>query len=80
MVLEIKSGLAGYPLILEIPWLAILDAYIGYKTCDMTISNGQSDKKLTLYPPTKPFLESTKQSEDEEKDALFKDISKVTNP
>jgi len=54
MVLQPKANLGGYPLILGRPWLATVDAYIGCKSGDMTISHENSTKKLTLYPPTKP--------------------------
>jgi hypothetical protein len=54
MVLQPKSNLGGYPLILGRPWLATIDAFIGCRFGDMTISQGSSTKKLTLYPPTKP--------------------------
>jgi hypothetical protein len=46
--------LGGYPLILGQPWLATGNAYIRYKFGDMTISHGNSTKKLNLYPPIKP--------------------------
>jgi hypothetical protein len=52
----------GYPLILGIPWLATTDAYIGYRSGDMTISHKNSTKKLTLYPPAKPSLDLEKSS------------------
>jgi hypothetical protein len=42
MVLQTKSRLGGYPLILGRPWLAIVDAYIGCREGDMTISNGKN--------------------------------------
>jgi hypothetical protein len=47
----------GYPLILGHPWLAIVDAYIECHSGNMTISQGESVKKLKLYPPTKSMLE-----------------------
>jgi len=54
IVLQTKSNLGGYPLILGRPWLAIVDACINCISRDMTISYGNATKKLTLYPPTKP--------------------------
>jgi hypothetical protein len=40
MVLQTKSILGGYPLILGRPWLATVDSYIGCRVGDMTISFG----------------------------------------
>jgi hypothetical protein len=54
MVLQPKANLGGYPLILGRAWLATSDAYIGCRSGNMTISQGNSTKKLTLYPPSKP--------------------------
>jgi hypothetical protein len=39
------------------PWITTNDGYIFYKAGGMTITNDQSQKKLTLYPPTKPFID-----------------------
>jgi len=57
IVLDTKNRLSGYPLILGRPWLETTDAYIGCREGKMTIANGYSTKKLTLYPPAKPFLD-----------------------
>jgi hypothetical protein len=40
------------------PFLATNNAYISYKVGDMTITNGQSQKKLVFYPLTKPFIDT----------------------
>ena len=40
IVLETKSKLSGYPLILGRAWIATTDAYIGCGMGDMTIING----------------------------------------
>jgi hypothetical protein len=52
-----NSNLGGYPLILGRPWLATVDAFISCRSRDMTISHGDSIKKFTLYPPTKPSID-----------------------
>lgn len=54
MILSPKATLGGYPVILGRPWLATTDAYIGCQSGDMTISNGNSTKKLALYSPVQP--------------------------
>ena len=54
MVLQPKSNLGGYPLILGRPWLATTNAYIGCRSNNMTISHRNSTKKVTLYPHVKP--------------------------
>ncbi len=51
MVLTPKNNLGGHPLILGRPWLVIADAFIGCRSGDMFISDGNSTKKFTLYPP-----------------------------
>lgn len=55
MIPSPKNTLGGYPGILG---LATADAYIGYKYGNMTISNGDSTEKLTLFPLTQPQEES----------------------
>ena len=39
MVVESKDPSKGYPMILEIPWLAPVNAFIGCMDGEMTISN-----------------------------------------
>jgi hypothetical protein len=82
MVLQTKSRLGGNPIILGRPWLETIDAYIGCRDYDMTIFYGQSHKNITLYPPTKPFLEATKPLwiEDEERDTFFRNLLKPFSP
>jgi hypothetical protein len=58
IVLQSKSKLNGYLLILGIPWLATTNAYIICRVGNMTIIDGQSQNKLVLYPPTKPLIET----------------------
>lgn len=53
MILTPKNNLGGHPLILGRPWLATADAFICCRSGDMYISNGNSIKKFTLYPPAK---------------------------
>jgi len=48
-----KTNLGGNPLILERPWLAILDAFIGCRSSNMTITHDNKTKQITLYPPTR---------------------------
>lgn len=57
IILQTKAKLGGYPLILGIPWLVTVDAYINCRLGNITISYGNSMKNITLYPPTKPLLE-----------------------
>jgi hypothetical protein len=54
MVLQPKSNLGGYPLILGRSWLDIIEAFIIYRSWDMTISHGSSTKRITLYLDAKP--------------------------
>jgi hypothetical protein len=57
MVLQPKTFLGGYPLIIGWTWMAIVDAYIGCQSRNMTIYHGTSTKQSTLYPPTKPIID-----------------------
>eukprot|EP00253_Pinus_taeda_P034739 PITA_34739 len=57
MILTPKNNLGGHPLILGRPSLATTDAFISCRSGDMYISNGNSTKKVTLYPPTKEIIE-----------------------
>jgi len=56
LVLHPKIKFNGYPLILGIPWLAIVDAYIICRVGNMTIKNGHLSKQLVLYHPAQPSL------------------------
>jgi hypothetical protein len=53
-----KDPARGHPVILGIPWLATTNAFIGCREGEMTISNGLSIKKLTIYPPAQPIMEN----------------------
>jgi len=53
IVLQTKSKLNGYPLILGRLWLAIIDAYISCRVGNMAITNGKFQKKLVPYPHSK---------------------------
>lgn len=44
-------------MILGQPWLPTTNAYIGCHSGDMYISNGDSRKKVTLYPPARSIQE-----------------------
>ena len=50
-IINPKNQLDGHPLILGRPWLATIDAYIGYRTGSMTITRGNNVNNLALYPP-----------------------------
>eukprot|EP00253_Pinus_taeda_P026627 PITA_26627 len=50
LVLQPKSNLGGHPIILDRPWLATADAFIGRQSGNMIISRGTERKQLTLYP------------------------------
>jgi len=58
MVLTPKNNLGGHPLILVRPWLATVDAFIGCRSGDMFISDGNSKKIFTLYPPARTTIET----------------------
>ena len=68
MVLTTKNSLGGHPLILGRPWLAKADAFISFRSGEMFISNGNSTKKFTLYPPTRTTIDTETEEciEDEE--------------
>ena len=73
LVLQPKSKLTSYPLILGRPWLATIDAYISYRARNMTIKNGHMSKKIVLYPPAQPSLEHDLPLwlEEEEEDEVY---------
>jgi hypothetical protein len=56
IILYPKKNIGGYPLILRHPWLATAYAYIECHFENMTISQRESIKKLTLYPRAKSIL------------------------
>jgi hypothetical protein len=47
-----SSSKPRHPLVLGRPWLATVDAFISYRSGEMTISNGTHSQKLVLFPPT----------------------------
>ena len=57
MILTPKNTLGGHRLILGRPWLATANAFISCISGDMYISDGNSTKKFTLYPPAKAIIE-----------------------
>ena len=57
MILTPKNNLGGHPLILRKPWLATADAFVSSRSRDMYISDGNSTKKFTFYPPRKTTTE-----------------------
>ena len=58
MVLTPKNNLGGHPLILGRLWLATADAFIDCRSGDMFISDGNSTKKFTLYPPARTIIDT----------------------
>jgi len=56
LIINPKTQLDGHPLILGRPWLATVDAYIGYRQGNMTITKGPNIKNLVLYPPAQPSV------------------------
>ena len=59
MVIESKDHSKGQPIILERPWLATSNDFIGCRDGEMTISNGLSTQRLILYPPVQPVTENS---------------------
>jgi hypothetical protein len=58
IVIHSKDPARGHPVILGRPWLATTNAFIGCREGEMTISNGLSLQKLTIYPPAQPIMEN----------------------
>lgn len=58
LVLKARKKSLGYPIILGIPWLAMPATLIDCRSGSLTISNGQKQKELTLYPPAKSTIRS----------------------
>jgi len=54
LVLHTKSPAGGHSLILGRPWLATANSYIGCRSGNMVIYNGEDTKNLILYPPAEP--------------------------
>jgi hypothetical protein len=58
LVIHSKDPTKGHPVILGRPWLATTNAFIGCREGEMTISNGLSIQKLTIYPRAQPIMEN----------------------
>jgi hypothetical protein len=58
LVIHLKDPTKGQPVILGRPWLSTSNAFNGYREGEMTISNGLSIQKLTIYPPYQPIMEN----------------------
>jgi hypothetical protein len=58
IIIHSKDPTKGHPVIFGIPWLATSNAFIGCREGEMTISNGLSIQKLTIYPPAQPIMEN----------------------
>ena len=52
-VLQPNSTSGGHPVVLGRPWLTIADAFIGCRSGEMYLPQGNSFKQVSLYPPTK---------------------------
>jgi hypothetical protein len=50
IVIHSKDPTKGHPVILGIPCLATTNPFFGRREGEMTISNGLSIQKLTIYP------------------------------
>ena len=59
MVVESKDPSKGNPTIFGRPWLATINAFIGCRDGEMTISNGLSTQRLILYPLSQPITENS---------------------
>jgi hypothetical protein len=57
LVIHSKDHAKGNLVILGRPWLATSNAFIGYREGEMTILNGLSIQKITIYPPAQPIME-----------------------
>jgi hypothetical protein len=58
LVIHSKDSSKGHLVILGRPWLATTNAFIGCREGEMTILNGLSIQKLTIYPPAQPIMEN----------------------
>ena len=58
IVIHSKDPAKGHPVIFGRPWLATINAFIGCREGEMTISNGLSIHYLTISPPTQPIIEN----------------------
>lgn len=57
LVLQPNTKFNGYPIILGVPWLATIDAYILCRVRNMTIESGHLSKRMVLYPPPQTSME-----------------------
>jgi hypothetical protein len=57
-VIHSKDPAKVHPVILGRPWLATANAFIGCREGEMTVSNGLSIQKLTIYPSAQPIMEN----------------------
>jgi hypothetical protein len=58
LVIHSKDPARGHLVIFGRPWLAKTNAFIGCREGEMTISNGLSIQKLTIYPLSQPIIEN----------------------
>jgi hypothetical protein len=59
LVIHSKYSKPGHQFVLGRPWLAIVDAFISCRSREMTISNGNHNQKLVLFPLFQPTIEVT---------------------
>jgi hypothetical protein len=58
LVIHSKDPTKGHPVILGRPWLATTNAFISCREGEITVSNGLSIQKLTIYPLAQPNIEN----------------------
>jgi hypothetical protein len=58
LIIHSKDPTNGHLVILGGPWLARTNSFIGCREGEMTILNGLSIKKLTIYPPNQAIIEN----------------------
>jgi hypothetical protein len=56
LVIHSKDLAKGHHITLGIPWLATMNAFIGCREGEITISNGLSIQKLTIYSPAQTIM------------------------
>jgi hypothetical protein len=57
LVIHPKYTKTRHQIVLGRLWLATVDAFIGFQSGEMTISNGSQSQKIILFPPAQPSTE-----------------------
>jgi len=57
LVLQPKTKLNGYSLILRRPWLTTANVDISFRAGNITVKNVHLSKQLMLYPPAQDSIE-----------------------